>query len=80
MLSEANVAMPATAAIVVVPDRVAPGSPEPAAIATVTAPVYPSATFPRASRAVTVTAGTSPLPATPEDGCVVNASWLAGPP
>src|SRR6266550_4030610 len=77
MLTPENVATPATAATVVVPDRVPlPGL---VPIASVTLPVNPVAVFPWASRAVICTAGLIAAPATASLGGTVNTSWLAVP-
>src|SRR5436309_13238956 len=77
MLSPGNVATPATAATVVVPERVPlPGF---APSATVTLPVKPVAVFPCPSSAVTCTAGVMDAPAAVLLGCVVNASCVAVP-
>src|SRR3989442_10860756 len=75
MLRLPNVATPATAAIVVVPARVAPPGFEPSA--TLTFPVNPVAVLPSASCATTRTAGVITTPAVALVGCTVNASWLA---
>jgi hypothetical protein len=77
MVRALNVAMPPTAATLVVPPRLAPAVPVPPVIATATLPVNPVARFPRASRAVTTTP--NPAPAVVLAGCVVNTSWLAVP-
>src|SRR5438093_7380489 len=77
MLSVENVATPATAATVVVPDNVPPAGL--VAIATVMLPAKPVAVFPSASRAVTCTAGLIVAPAVVVPGGTVNASWLAAP-
>src|SRR6266699_3515744 len=77
MLTPENVATPATAATVVVPDRVPlPGL---VPIASVTLPVNPVTVFPWASRAVICTAGLIAAPATASLGGTVNTSWLAVP-
>src|SRR5205809_5034701 len=77
MLSPGNVATPATAATVVVPERVPlPGF---APSATVTLPVKPVAVFPCPSSAVTCTAGVMDAPAAVLLGCVVTAGWLRVP-
>src|SRR5438094_3986718 len=75
MLSVPNVATPATAACVVVPDSVPP--PPLLPIATDTLPVNPVATLPNASSTVTCTAGVMGEPAETSVGCVVKASCLA---
>src|SRR5206468_12159094 len=77
MLRLPNVATPATAAIVVVPARVAPPGFEPSA--TLTFPVKLVAVLPSASCATTRTAGVITDPAVALVGCTVNASWLAAP-
>ena len=77
MLRVENVATPATAATVVVPDKVpAPGL---VPSATVTFPVNPLAVFPWASRTVTWTAGVIVAPAVVLLGGTVKTSWAAGP-
>src|SRR5439155_26371190 len=77
MLSPGNVATPATAATVAVPESVpVPGF---APSATVTLPVKPVAVFPCPSSAVTCTAGVMDAPAAVLLGCVVNASCVAVP-
>src|SRR5207245_11734471 len=76
-LTGVNVATPADAATVVVPDRVpAPGF---APNATLTLPVNCVAVLPSASRTVTCTAGVIATPAVVVPGCSVNASWVAAP-
>src|SRR5213593_1296322 len=77
MLSEGNVATPAIAANVRVPDRVPPAGLTPSA--TVTLPAKPVAVLPRASNAVTRTAGLMVAPVVVVLGCSVNASWVAVP-
>ncbi len=77
MLNVANVATPATAARVVVPDSAPPSGFVP--IATVTFPVNPVAVFPCASRAVSWTAGAMAAPAVALLGCTVKTSWVAAP-
>ena len=72
-----NVATPATAAIVVVPARVAPPGFEPSA--TLTFPVKLVAVLPSASCATTRTAGVITDPAVALVGCTVNTSWLPAP-
>src|SRR5438105_13514506 len=77
MLSPGNVATPATAATVVVPERVPlPGF---APSATVTLPVKPVAVFPCPSSAVTCTAGVMDAPAAVFVGGTENASCVADP-
>jgi hypothetical protein len=73
-----NVATPATAATVAVPDRVLP--PGFVEMAIVMLPVNPVTVAPMASRAVTWTAGVIATPAISLLGCAVNASWVAPPP
>src|SRR5437879_12405843 len=77
MLRVENVATPATAATVAVPDRV----PSPGLVpsAAVTLPLNPVAVLPCASWTVTCTAGVIVAPAVVLVGCTVNTSWLAGP-
>src|SRR5229473_6863687 len=77
MLSPENVATPATAATVFVPDKVPLLGLVP--IATVIFPVNPVAVFPWPSWAVTCTAGVIVAPATALVGCPVNTSALADP-
>src|SRR5256886_329323 len=77
MLRVENVATPATAATVAVPDRVPPPGFVP--IAAVTLPLNPVAVLPCASWTVTCTAGVIVAPAVVLVGCTVNTSWLAGP-
>src|SRR6266849_8953708 len=77
MLSEGNVAIPAIAANVRVPDKVPPAGLTPSA--TVTLPAKPVAALPRASNAVTRTAGLMVAPVVVVLGCSVNASWVAVP-
>src|SRR5204863_1376338 len=77
LLTPANVATPAAAAAVAVPESVPP--PGLAPMATVTLPANPVAVLPCASRAVTCTAGAIVAPAVVVPGCTVNASWLATP-
>src|SRR2546427_65753 len=77
MLSPGSVATPATAATVVVPERVplpgcAPSAPVPL-------PVPPAGVSARPSSAVTCTAGVMDAPAAVLLGCVVNASCVAVP-
>ncbi len=77
MLSPGNVATPATAATVVVPERVPlPGF---APSATVTLPVKAGSVLPSASSAVTCRAGVIDAPAAVLLGCVVNTSCVAVP-
>src|ERR1700756_1065389 len=75
MLSVPNVATPATAACVVVPDSVPPPALLP--IAAVTLPVNPVATLPNASSAATCTAGVMGETAETSVGRTVKASCLA---
>src|SRR5713226_8408288 len=77
MLRFVNVATPATAAALVVPDSVPPPGFVPSA--TVTVPVKLDTAFPKASRALTTTAGVIAAPAPVVLGCPVNASALAAP-
>src|SRR5882724_9416037 len=77
MLSEGNVATPAIAANVRVPDKVPPAGFTPSP--TVTLPAKPVAALPRASNAVTRTAGLMVAPVVVVLGCSVNASWVAVP-
>src|SRR5713226_5618934 len=77
MLRFVNVATPATAAALVVPDSVPPPGFVPSA--TVTGPVKLDTAFPKASRALTTTAGVIAAPAPVVLGCPVNASALAAP-
>src|SRR5258705_8848412 len=76
-LRSPNVATPATAATVAVPESAAP--PGFAPIARVTLPVNPLATLPCASRAVTRTAGVMTDPAVVVVGSTENASRVAAP-
>src|SRR5258708_621841 len=77
MLSPGNVATPATAATVVVPERVPlPGF---APSATVTLPAKPVAVFPCQSCPVPRAAGVMDAPAAVFVGCTENASWVADP-
>jgi hypothetical protein len=72
-----NVATPATAFAVAVPERVPlPGL---VPIAMVIAFVAVVARFPDTSRTVTCTAGAIEAPATTFEGCTVNASFAGGP-
>src|SRR5213083_3809362 len=77
MLRVENVATPATAATVAVPDRV----PSPGLVpsAAVTLPLNPVGVLPCASWTVTCTAGVIVAPAVVLVGCTVNTSWLADP-
>src|SRR6266700_1075380 len=77
MLRSENVATPATAAMVVVPDSVPLLGLVP--IATVTLLVNPVAVFPWASRAVTWTAGVMATPAVVLLGGTVNTRCVAAP-
>src|SRR5215470_10729569 len=77
MLRFENVAMPATAATVVVPLSVPPEGLVPIAI--VIEFVALVAVFPRESWMVTCTAGVIDAPAPMLEGCTVNASLLAAP-
>src|SRR2546427_232053 len=77
MLKSAKVATPATAATVVVPDRLPP--PGLFAIATVTLALKPVAVLPKASRAITSTWGVILAPAVAVLGCTLNSSSVAGP-
>src|SRR5436190_841275 len=77
MLRPENVATPATAATVFVPDKVPVLGFVP--IATVIFPVNPVAVLPRASWAVTWSAGVIAAPATVFVGCTENTSCVAVP-
>src|SRR5947208_1988030 len=77
MLSPGNVATPATAATVVVPERVPLPGFAPSAI--VTLPVKPVAVFPCPSSAVTCTAGVIAAPAAVFVGWTQNPSCVAAP-
>src|SRR5882672_4726406 len=77
MLSVENVATPALAATVAVPESVPPLGLVP--IATVTLPVKPVAVLPFASCAVTCTAGVMLAPATVLVGWTLNTSVAAAP-
>src|SRR5439155_1622186 len=77
MLSEGNVATPAIAANVRVPDKVPPAGLN--ASVTVTLPAKPVAVLPRESNAVTRTAGLMVAPVVVVLGCTVTASWVAVP-
>ena len=76
MESVENVATPAAAAIVVVPESVPAFAFVP--IATVTLPVKLVATLSNWSSAVTLTAGVIAEPAAVSEGCTVNESFAAG--
>src|SRR5438309_457962 len=77
MPSPGNVATPATAATVVVPERVPlPGF---APRASVTVAVNAVAVFPCASSAVTWTAGVIGAPAVALDGCTETTRCVAAP-
>src|SRR2546430_399328 len=77
MLSPANVATPATAATVLVPDK-GPGLGF-VPFASVMFPVTPVAVLPPASWAVTSTAGVIAVPAVVVLGCTENTSCVAVP-
>src|SRR5436189_6394450 len=77
MFSPENVATPATAATVFVPDKVPLLGFVP--IATVMFPVNPVAVFPLPSWAVTSTAGVIAVPAVVVLGCTENTSCVAVP-
>src|SRR5947208_11972550 len=77
MLRPGNVATPATAATVLVPDKVPLLGFVP--IATVMFPVNPVAVLPLPSWAVTWTAGVIAAPATVCVGCTENTSCVAVP-
>src|SRR6266478_494891 len=77
MLRVENVATPATAAAVAVPDNVPPPGLVPMAI--VTAFVAVVTTFPLASSMLTCTAGVIAAPAIAFVGCTVNASFAGVP-
>src|SRR5438874_1463501 len=77
MLRVENVATPATAATVAVPDRVPPPGLVPSAA--VTLPLNPVAVLPSASKAVTCTAGAIVTPAVVLVGCTLNTSPPAAP-
>src|SRR5512135_1605392 len=79
MLIDENVATPATAAVLAVPARIAPGDPLPGVIPRVTTPAKPVAVFPKLSCAVTTIAGAIGCPATVDVGCALTARMLAGP-
>src|SRR2546428_10750915 len=77
MLKSAKVATPATAATVLVPDKVpVPGF---VPIATVMFPVNPVAVLPLPSWAVTSTAGVIAAPAAVVVGCTLKTSAVAVP-
>src|SRR5438445_5092844 len=77
MLRFANVATPATAAAVAVPESVPPPALEPSV--TLTLPAKPVATLPSASWAVTCTAGVIAAPAVALVGCTLKTSTLGAP-
>src|SRR5438309_11102906 len=77
MLSPEKLATPATAATVLVPDKVPLLGFVP--IATVMFPVNPLAVLPLASWAVTSTAGVIAAPAVVVLGCTLNTSCVAVP-
>src|SRR6266704_4927373 len=77
MLRFANVATPATAAAVAVPESVPPPALGPSV--TFTLPAKPVATLPSASSAVTCTAGVIAAPAVALVGCTVKTSTLGAP-
>src|SRR5205814_10659288 len=77
MLSPAKLATPATAATVLVPDKVPVLGLVP--IATVMFPVNPVAVLPLASWAVIWTAGVIAAPATAFVGCTENTNCVAVP-
>src|SRR5919108_3953754 len=77
MLKVENLATPATAATVFVPDRVPVLGLVPSA--TVMLPVKPVAVFPCASWVVTCTAGVIAAPAAVLVGCTLNTSCVAVP-
>ena len=79
MLSPLNVAIPATAATLVVPCSVAPALPVPLVIVRVTLPVKPVTALPCASRAVTTAANGAPAVSV-AGGSVVKTSCVATPP
>src|ERR1700747_2051217 len=77
MLRLANVAVPFTAATLVVPDSVPlPGF---VPIVTATLPAKPVAVLPCPSNAVTWTAGVIVVPATAFEGCTENTRRAAAP-
>src|SRR2546430_3206623 len=77
MLRFANVATPATAAAVAVPESVPPPALGPSV--TFTLPTKPVATLPSASWAVTCTAGVIAAPAVALVGCTLKTSTLGAP-
>src|SRR6266700_1875643 len=77
MLNPEKVATPATAATVLVPDKVPVLGFVP--IATVMFPVNPVAVLPFPSWAVTWTAGVIAAPAVVALGCTLNTSWVTDP-
>src|SRR5256885_772633 len=77
MLRFANVATPATAAAVAVPESVPPPALE--LSVTLTLPAKPVATLPSASWAVTCTAGVIAAPAVALVGCTLKTSTLGAP-
>src|SRR2546427_5881699 len=77
MLRFANVATPATAAAVAVPESVPPPALGPSV--TFTLPAKPVATLPSASWAVTCTAGVIAAPAVALVGCTLKTSTLGAP-
>src|SRR5207253_4482499 len=77
MLRFANVATPATAAAVAVPESVPPPALGPSV--TFTLPTKPVATLPSASWAVTCTAGVIAAPAVALVGCTLKTSALGAP-
>ncbi len=72
MLSVENVATPAVAVMIVVPDSIPLPGFKP--IATVTVPVKAVTTLPSASSALTCTAGVIAAPAAVAVGCTVKTS------
>src|SRR5437870_11043858 len=77
MLRFANVATPATAAAVAVPESVPPPALGPSV--TFTLPAKPVATLPSASWAVTCTTGVIAAPAVALVGCTLKTSALGAP-
>src|SRR5205809_959148 len=77
MLRLEKIATPATAAIVVVPESVAPLVPVPGSIVSVTVPVKLAAVWPEASRAVTSSAGVNTTPAVAR--CAGWVGWTVKP-
>src|SRR5438128_8253659 len=77
MLSPEKLATPATAATVLVPDKVPVLGFVP--IASVMFPVNPVAVLPLPSWAVTSTAGVIAAPAVAVLGCTLNTNWVAVP-